>query len=153
MLRFKLFGKEEFKQIDSICLFKDQIPPLTESSENVNGGQYHYSWMELKPSEIEGLWLELCVSLVTNEGISHIENVFYFFFFERIHNYYKINGIRLCDKSKPPKNFSVRLEIWLNIDLTDANSLVIHNEIKADIIAILKKHSPKFEQMYKSSKK
>ena len=78
--RYKLIGREEYKQIDSICLFRDEIPPLTECIENSNGGQYHYSWMEIKSSDLEGLWLDMCARLVTGEGISAIDNVNYILF-------------------------------------------------------------------------
>ena len=46
-----------------------------EVPENKNGGQYHYSWLDIKSSELEGLWLEICTSLVTKEGISNLEHV------------------------------------------------------------------------------
>lgn len=65
----------------------------------------------------------------------------------------KINGIRLCDKSKPPRIFNIRLEVWMNNDLTDAASLNVHNAIKSDIKSILKKYNAKFEEIYKSPKK
>ena len=60
--------------------------------------------------------------------------------------------MRLCDKTKPPKGFNFRLEVWLNNDLNDAESLNIHKAIKDEVKGILKKHNPKFDEFYKAPK-
>ena len=60
--------------------------------------------------------------------------------------------MRLCDKTKPPKNFNFRLEVWLNTDLKDGEVLKIHNTIKDEVKGILRKHNPKFDEIYKPPK-
>jgi len=36
--------------------------------------------MEIRSSDLESLWLDMCASLVTGEGISAIDNVNYILF-------------------------------------------------------------------------
>lgn len=74
-------NKEDFYQIDSICLFRADVPPLTEHQKNFKGGAHYYMFSEMKPAQIDQFWLSLTTSLVTNDGISSSEIVKKLFFF------------------------------------------------------------------------
>lgn len=74
--KVKIDNKEDFVLIDSICLFKGDIPPLTENHKNIRGGAHYYMFGEMKASQIDQLWLSLTTSLITNDGIENSEIVY-----------------------------------------------------------------------------
>lgn len=68
--------------IDSVCMFRADIPPLQENSKNIKGGAHYYLFYDMKAYQMDQMWLSLTTSLVTEEGISHSNIVFLFLFFE-----------------------------------------------------------------------
>lgn len=83
MKRYKIAidNKEEMVHIDSICMFRGDIPPLIENSKNYNGGAHYYLFYDMKGLQMDQMWLSLTTSLVTEEGIAHSNIVKYFKFF------------------------------------------------------------------------
>lgn len=67
--------REEFRQIDTLCLFRENIKPSWEDPRNENGGTHFYTFTGVLPSRLDSLWLEICASLVTEEGISKSKHV------------------------------------------------------------------------------
>jgi len=90
------------KQIESVAFFKDGIMPAWEDAKNAVGGEYHIKMMDAHPPEIDNFWKCLIFDLMG--GDLGFED--------------KINGIRIVDKSRPPRN-STRIEIW--VDSRDAD--------------------------------
>lgn len=56
-------------------MFRGEIPPLTESNKNKNGGAHYYIFYDMKTAQMDQLWLSLTTSLVTNDGIANAEIV------------------------------------------------------------------------------
>jgi len=111
----------QMKQIDSVAVFKNRIKPAWEDPENAKGGEFHLRLVDPYPPEIDELWKAVIFDLMSGD----LEMVD------------KINGIRIVDKSKPPRN-NTRLEVW--VDFRDETSkkameqILIQKYCKGDFI-------------------
>ena len=82
MKRYKINidNREELVHIDSVCMFRADIPPLQENSKNKYGGAHYYLFYDMKAYQMDQMWLSLTTSLVAEEGIAHSNIVFIFLF-------------------------------------------------------------------------
>lgn len=66
---------EDFRQIDTICLFRGDIEPTWEDSHNSNGGIHHLMLTDIGPEEMDNLWLQLSTCIVLNEDLKFANKV------------------------------------------------------------------------------
>ena len=89
----------EEKVIDGISLFKKGVNAAWEDPENQNGCSFDINLKNLVPEEIDQIWRNLVMELVT-ENFPFVQYV---------------TGIRCIDRLK--KHSCIRVEIWISVGL------------------------------------
>jgi len=92
-------SETKVKQIESVAFFKTGIKPAWEDPLNEKGGEFHLRLIDPYPPEIDDLWKAIVFDLLSGD-LEMVE---------------RINGIRIVDKSKPPRN-NTRLEVWVDFN-------------------------------------
>jgi len=90
-------SEHQVKQIDSVAFFKHDIKPAWEDPQNANGGEFQLKLVDPYPQEINNLWEALVFDLMSGD----------------LEMSERITGIRIVDKSRPPRN-NTRLEVWVD---------------------------------------
>ena len=120
------------KKINSIEFFRKGIEPKWEDEQNQKGGRFIFQVLKTQGNK-EQIYQELV----------------FFFLGENFDRSDKVNGFRFIT-SKVNNPSSYRIEIWVNFDESDTDSLVIFQDVLTDLFKQLNfelKEKIQFRQM------
>lgn len=120
------------KKINSIEFFRKGIEPKWEDEQNQKGGRFIFQVAKTQPNK-EDIY----------------EQLTFFFIGENFDRSDKVNGFRFIS-SKVNNPASYRIEIWVNFDESDIDSIAVYQDVLTDLFKQLNfelKEKIQFKQM------